>query len=276
MFNFLHTYTPDSLLISLGSINIYWYGIFIVTGILAGILVIIKLADYYQVSKNTIIDLIFYLILGGIIGARLYHILLELPFYLKQPSAIFKFWQGGLAIHGALITGIIIMIIMSRKYKLNFWLLGAIFTPGLALGQAIGRWGNYFNQELFGKPTNLIWGIPIEPANRIMEYFNNQFFHPAFLYESLGNLLIFTLLIYINYLVIKKNKPVKLVLLVYLFSYSILRFTLEFIRIDVTPIIFGLRLPQLVSLLIIIAVPIWWYFKIYKNQLLLKLTQGLE
>jgi len=257
MINFLHTFTPEPILISIGPLSVYWYGVFIVIGILLAILVIFKLADFYNVPKNTIIDLFFYLIIGGIIGARIYHVFLELPYYLDNPLNIIQFWNGGLAIHGALLAGIIILWVFSKKKNLNFWQLSAILAPGLALAQAIGRWGNYFNQEIFGKPTSLPWGIPIEPANRIAEYYNSQFFHPTFLYESMGSLLIFTLLIIFHLYIIKNKKTDDysyfLLLAFYLAAYSCLRFMLEFIRIDISPIFFGLRLPQITSLAIILA-----------------------
>ncbi|RLC36527.1 prolipoprotein diacylglyceryl transferase [Candidatus Falkowbacteria bacterium] len=258
MINFLHAFTPEPILISIGPFSVYWYGIFIVTGILLAILVIFKLADFYKIPKNTIIDLIFYLIIGGIIGARIYHVFLELPYYLNNPLNTVKFWNGGLAIHGALLFGIIILWLFTKKKKLNFWQISAILAPGLALAQAVGRWGNYFNQEIFGKPTNLSWGIPIEPANRMIEFYNAQFFHPTFLYESIGSFIIFTILIIIHIYIIKNKKTNNyyffLTLAFYLTAYSFLRFCLEFIRIDITPIIFGLRTPQIASLLIILVI----------------------
>ncbi|MCD4762238.1 prolipoprotein diacylglyceryl transferase [bacterium] len=255
MIDLIHTAIPDPILITIGQIKIYYYGLFIVSGILAAILVIFKLADIYRISKNTIIDMSFWLVISGIIGARIYHVFLELPYYAEAPASIFKIWQGGLAIHGALIVGAIIIFFFTRKHKLNFFHLASIIAPGLALAQAIGRWGNYFNQELFGKPTNLPWGIPIEPTNRITEYYNSQFFHPTFLYESLSNFFIFSVLIFMHYLIYKKKLGLapKHIVFSYLILYSIFRFLFEFIRIDFTPIAFGLRFPQLISLAIIIA-----------------------
>lgn len=272
MFNFLHTFNPQPILISFGPINVYWYGIFIVAGILAALLVALKIAELYKIDKNLIIDSSFILIIGGIIGARLYHVILELPFYLNDPIAIFKVWQGGLAIHGAIFAGIFLVWYLARKNKINFWLFASLFLPGLALAQAIGRWGNYFNQELFGRPTNLPWGVPIEPANRIIEYYNSQYFHPVFLYESLGNFLIFLILFASHYYFYKKNNSDSsakkknsiyiFIVSAYLMMYSVLRFSLEFIRVDTTLTWLGLRLPQVISLLLIaIAAVIFYYSK---------------
>ena len=255
MLNFLHNFNPEPILVSLGPIHIYWYGLFIVLGILLATLVAFKLASFYNISKNTIFDSAFYTIFGGLIGARIYYIFLELPFYIEHPLDIFKVWNGGLAIHGGLIGGLIVLLYFCRKYKLNFWLLSAIYAPGLALAQTIGRWGNYFNQELFGTPTNLPWGIPILPENRMMDFFNFDYFHPTFFYESIGNFFIFIILITIHSWIIKKkitgNKVYVFILGTYLLLYSILRFFMEFLRIDNPSIVSGLNVPQIVSLIII-------------------------
>lgn len=254
MSNFLHTFNPSPILATIGPINIYWYGFFVVSGILSALTVSLYLAKLYNIKSDIIIDLAFWLIVGGLIGARVYEVFLELPYYLASPLSILKVWQGGLAIHGALIGGLISLWLFLKKYNHDFWQLAGVISLGLPLGQAIGRWGNYFNQELFGLPTNLPWGIPINPANRPWLYENYEYFHPTFLYESLGNFIIFLILLSINFYWIKKSKKTsgfQLILFSYLFLYSCLRFALEFIRLDPTPIVFGLRFPQLASLVVI-------------------------
>jgi|SRR3989339_237814 len=265
MFNFLHTFNPDPVLISVGPFSVHWYGLFIVSGILAATVVAFKLGEKYGLKKDTIIDTIFYLVIGGIAGARLYHIGLEFSYYSKNPLNIFKLWQGGLAIHGGIIAGVIVLYMLAKKYKIRLWQLAAIFAPGLALAQAIGRWGNYFNQEIYGLPTTLPWGIPIEPTNRIAEYFTFEYFHPTFLYESIGNFLIFLILISIHAYIIKNKKFHDYfyfsVIASYLILYSLLRFSLEFIRVDRTPEILGLRWPQIASLVIIIMTIIFLTIK---------------
>lgn len=261
MINFLHNFQPNAIMYSFGPIDIHWYGFLIFVGSLLAILTTVKLAKYYGIEKDTILDLAFWLILGGIVGARIYHVFLELPYYLENPLNIFKVWQGGLAIHGAIIAGIIIIYFFSKKEKINIWLITSLIVPGLALAQAIGRWGNYFNQELFGLPTNLPWGIPVELFNRPLEYLSYEYFHPTFLYESIGNFLIFLILIGIHIWIIRTEKRTQnnsigchaLCAMCYAFLYSTLRFSTEFIRIDKTPEILGLRWPQIVSLLLIIT-----------------------
>lgn len=244
-------------MVSLGLIHIYWYGFFIVLGILAAIILTVKLAGYYKISKDEILDLSFWLVIGGIIGARIFHLLIEWRYYLENPLDIFKVWQGGLAIHGAIIAGLIIVYLYSKKKKLNAWLIVSLIVPGLALAQAIGRWGNYFNQELFGKPTDLAWGIPISIINRPFQYIAKNYFHPTFIYESLGSLLIFLILLAGHIMIIKKKRQkglnYKLLTAGYLILYSILRFLTEFIRIDQAYEFAGLRHAQITSLLIILA-----------------------
>ena len=280
MINFLHTFTPDPVLISLGPLNVYWYGIFIVSGIIAAIQVVMRVAKRHQISQETVIDIVFWVLISGVIGARLYHVALELPFYLEHPLNIIKLWQGGLAIHGGLIGGLIAAAVFCYRRRLDYRLLLAIFVPGLALGQAIGRWGNYFNQELFGRPTDLPWGILIDPANRPFQFSYFQHFHPTFLYESLGNLIIFGVLLYLHIWILKNrsrgetsvNRALRFMIIVisYLSMYSLLRFGLEFIRIDITPVVFGLRWPQWISILIILFNSIYMYTKWPKFKELLK------
>jgi phosphatidylglycerol:prolipoprotein diacylglycerol transferase len=252
---FLHSYNPEPILISLGPLVIHWYGVFMVLGIIAGLLITFWLAKYYNITSNLIFDLFFWLIINGIVGARIYDIFLNLNYYIIHPLQTLKIWEGGLAIHGAIIAGIITILFFAKRQKFNFWKIGALLVPGLALGQSIGRWGNYFNQELFGLPTNSIIGIPINIVNRPNNYIFNDFFQPTFLYESIGCFLIFLFLMIFNFYFIKRNsltnKFYTWSVALYMILYSILRFILEFIRIDETPYFLGLRFPQIVSIGII-------------------------
>jgi phosphatidylglycerol:prolipoprotein diacylglycerol transferase len=254
MFYFLHNFSPTPVLISVGPLHVYWYGLFIVLGVLAGLSITLKLANKFGLSANKIFDLAFWMIIFGIIGARVYHVLLEWGYYSQNYWNILKVWQGGLAIHGGIIAGLLVLFYFCWKEKVNFWLVAAVFAPGVAIGQAIGRWGNYFNQELFGTPTNLPWGIPIDFMNRPDRYLSASYFHPTFLYESLGDLLIFIiLLLIIRQFFIKKFTNYKIILLAYLIMYSALRFSTEFLRTDITAYFFGYRWPQVISILIIIT-----------------------
>lgn len=276
MINFLHTYLPETVLISLGKIHVYWYGLFIVAGVLAALSVSLKLTKKTSVPQNSLFDLAFWLIIFGILGARIYHVFLEFGYYIENPLNIFKVWEGGLAIHGAIIAGLIVVFVFCKKHKINFYLMATIIAPGLALAQAIGRWGNYFNQELFGKPTNLPWGIPIEMMRRPHIYISDDFFHPTFLYESLGNFIIFGILLWLSlYFLNKKKTDYVFIITAYLIMYSLLRFLTEFIRIDKTPYVFGWRLPQVASLLlIIVSVSFLVWKKIKKGKAELSMKDG--
>ena len=255
---------------SLGPLQINWYGFFVALAMLVALFITLKIGEKRKIKKEIILDLFFWVIVFGVLGARLYDVILELPFYLKNPEQIIKIWEGGLAIHGGIIAGLLIIIFFAKKTKLSFWKLAAISTPGLALAQAIGRFGNYFNQELFGLPTTLSWGIPIAQINRPLEFLNEAYFHPTFIYESLGSLIIFAILIFITHKQLKTEKEEKrnfdiLLVTLYMLSYSILRFSLEFIRIDYSPIIFGLRAPQIISV-VMALVAIFIIIKTYVVQ----------
>lgn len=274
MLKFLHSFEPNSVLISFGFVKIYWYGVFIVLAIVLALLTSLFLAKKYKINRDDLFDLSFYLIVFGIIGARIYDGFLEWEYYIKHPLDILKIWQGGLAIHGGILAGIIVLYFFVKNKKIrglkgqNFWddffSLSFIIVPGLALAQAVGRWGNYFNQELFGRPTDLSWGIPINILNRPVDYIFNDFFHPTFLYESLGSIFIFIVLICLHFYFFSKNKinfkAKILISTTYLILYSVLRFFLEFVRIDFAPVFLGLRFPQFMSLLMII----FSFFLIFK------------
>ncbi len=253
MFSLLHNFLPNPILLNLGTISIHWYGLFIVLGIVLALFLTLQLAKKFNIKSDHIWDLSFYLVLFGIIGARIYEIFLEFPYYLNNPNQIIKIWEGGLAIHGAIIAGALTIFLFVKKNELNFWNFAAVIVPGVALGQAIGRWGNWFNQELFGLPTNLPWGIPIDIIHRPLNYLNNSFFHPTFLYESLGLILI---TIFLTNTLYRNNLTKKIAMRVvasYLALYSLLRFGLEFIKVDTTPIFLYLRWPQFISLAIIVV-----------------------
>ncbi|NCN07916.1 prolipoprotein diacylglyceryl transferase [Candidatus Falkowbacteria bacterium] len=248
--NLLHYYNPNPVFLRLGYIEIRWYGILMSLAILSGLVLILRLAKQKNISVDQVYDLASWSIISGILGARLYEVfIINWDYYVNNLSAIFKIWQGGLAIHGAIIGGALAVFVWSKKNKFNFWQLVDLIAVALPLGQAIGRWGNYFNQELFGLPTNWSIGIPIAKSNRPIGFENYLYFQPTFLYESLLNLLLFVFLI----LVYKKIKlPAGTVSILYLLGYSVIRFFMEFIRLDQTPVFWWLRLPQLVSIVIFV------------------------
>lgn len=205
---------------------------------------------YFELKKETIIDMSPYIIIFGIIGARLYYCLLDISFYLKFPTEILAIRHGGISVHGAIFGGIFGIWLFSLRHKLNFPKLCDIAAIGMSLGQSIGRWGNFFNSEAYGTPTDLPWKLYIAPQYRQIPYLNNEFFHPAFLYESILDLIIFFILFYI----VKKNKTKKSgnIAMLYLILYSIARIAVETVRIDSVRYIFGIPFAILTSVSIII------------------------
>lgn len=255
---FLHHFYPSPILLKLGIFTVYWYGFLIALALIISFLIARKLFQRYNLPVVELYDLFFYSLVTGLIGARLWHIFSEFNYYFANPIDIFKIWNGGLAIHGAVLFGLITVWIFAKKAKLNFLLLVDIFAPLLALSQAIGRWGNYFNQELYGRPVG--WGIPIAFQNRLPGFQQFEFFHPIFLYESLWLLLGFAVLITLHRLRLTHN-PQKgicslfngIIFLIYLILWSLGRFSVSFLRIDPMWSALGLRFDQWVSLAIIIV-----------------------
>jgi phosphatidylglycerol---prolipoprotein diacylglyceryl transferase len=252
-------FKPDPVLVSFGPFELHWYGLFIATSILVGFFLTLKLFKKYSLSVDKLYDLVFYLVLSSIIGARIWHVVSEWDYYQNNLIDILKIWNGGLAIYGVVIFGFLTLILLARKYKFNFWLLADIFAPMLALGQAFGRWGNYFNNELYGKPTDLPWGISIDILNRLPDYKGFQFYHPIFFYESLLLVIVFLSLIYLHKLRLTHDLKKGtcslfngIFFLIYLFSYGLIRFTVSFLRIDPQAEWLALRFDQWTSIFFVI------------------------
>lgn len=251
---FIHSWHPQAILAHLGPVTIHWYGLTLALGTLAGFFVLRWLGKKYRLGEPLIFDYFLILVISGLLGARLYHITNEWSYYSQNPAQMFQVWHGGLAWHGGIIAGLIAALMFARKKKMSVWLLADITAPALALGQAIGRWGNYFNQELFGRPTSLPWGIPIDQAYRPLAYGQDQYFHPTFLYESLGCLVIFAILVFLHLRRWRQTAGSEPTLsgngyiaLIYIALAAGLRMATESLRIDRTPIVAGIRLPILVG-----------------------------
>lgn len=249
---FLHTWHPQPLIATLGNLQLHWYGLLLAVGALAGIGIIQLIGQRYKLDHNRLFDLTLVVLVTGFIGARLYHVLNEWPYYQAHVTEIWKVWNGGLALHGGLLAGAAALIFMTRRWKWDAWLVADIAVPAFALAQAIGRWGNYFNQELFGRPTSKPWGIPIDAVNRPPEFIASDYFHPTFLYESLGLLIIAGILWWMHVRRWKKTSILPAprygnIVLAYLILASALRIATESLRIDHTPIIGDLRLPIIVA-----------------------------
>lgn len=262
MIYFWQNYLPNPILLSLGPLSIRFYGLLLVIAMsLAAFYTIYNLVNKGLLYQKKAEDLIFYLIVFGLLGARFGHVVFfNFNYYLHNLADIVKVWQGGLSIQGALLFGIGTLVFWAIKYKKNFLSLADAVVPALALGQAIGRWGNYFNQELYGRP--IAWGIPINPINRVVGYENYNFFQPAFFYESILNLFLFLALHKLS----KKNLKTGTLLALYLIAYGLIRFFMEFIRIDETLEFFTLRLPQIISLVLILSGTLLMFIPLPKSE----------
>jgi phosphatidylglycerol---prolipoprotein diacylglyceryl transferase len=240
--------SPGEEIFQLGSFRLKWYGLLIASAVLIGVNLSMWLAKKRQTDPELIADLAIWLVIGAIPAARLYYVIFQWQNYSQHPDQIIKIWEGGIAIHGAIIGGTIAAIIFAKFKRVSFWQLADLVAPSVALGQAIGRWGNFFNSEAFGSPTDLPWKLYIPKANRPFEYINFDYFHPTFLYESLWNLVVFVILMY---LFIDDNRRHRLktgsLFLIYLIAYSIGRFGVEGLRTD--SLMFGsLKMAQAISL----------------------------
>ncbi len=252
----------------IGDFFIRFYGIIIMLGALAGGFLAQKEAERRGHDPEIIWDLMVWLIIGGIVGARLWHVFTPPPssialgittkYYLTHPLAMINTRNGGLGIPGAVMGGALALYLFCRKYDLDFWEWADIAAPGLALGQAIGRWGNFFNQELYGAPTNLPWKLYIDPAHRLSGFENVSYYHPLFFYEMLWNLGNMAVLLWLSHRFGEKIKKGDIIL-AYLVIYPVGRFFLDFLRLDASRID-GVNANQtlmaIVALLSILA--LWW------------------
>ena len=215
-------------------VEIRWYGILIALSLIIGIVVAYFIAKYRNQKEEEVINFAPFAVIFGIIGARLLHVVVNWSYYSKDLSYIFAFRKGGLAIQGVIFGGLLALLIFCKIRKLDYWIWADIMIPALVLGQAIGRWGNFLNQEAFGRPTSLPWKIYIAPENRPYEYAHAEYFHPTFLYESIANFALFILLLLMHRFY--KNKPGRMpdgiILTVYLGIYSLYRTLIEYYRVD--------------------------------------------
>ncbi len=248
-------FSIDPIAFSFGNFEIRWYGILIAIALVVGIILSYYLAKYRNQKAEEVINFAPFAVISGVIGARLLHVVVNWSYYSKNLSYIFAFRRGGLAIQGVMLGGVIALLIFCKVRKLNFWTWADILSPALILGQAIGRWGNYFNQEAFGKPTSLPWGIYIDPINRPVEYSNAQYFHPTFFYEFLANLALFALLLFIHRIYKKRPNsfPDGLIFCTYLGVYAVYRSIIEYIRVD-SSYFLGIKVVYILDVITIIAV----------------------
>lgn len=240
----------DGILIDLGFIQIYWYSVMLFIGFLLGGYLLLREAKRFKINEDFIINLFFYTIPIAIIGARLYYVVFNWELYASNPIDAFKVWEGGLAIHGGILFGLAFVIFYTKKHKYNIIKMMDMASVALIVGQIIGRWGNFFNQEAHGPATSLETLKSLHLPNFIIEgmNINGIYYHPTFLYESFWNLIGLIIM-----LIIRRRKNVKIGQIsgFYMIWYGIGRYFIESLRTD--SLMFGdFKVAQLVSILLIL------------------------
>lgn len=247
--------TLDRVFLQIGTFTIYWYGVIIAIGAFLGLYIAMKESERLGLKKDIFVDLVVFAIPISILFARIYYVTFEWERYAGGPWwKVFAVWEGGIAIHGALIGAVLTAVVFARVKKIPFWKLADVAAPSLILGQAIGRWGNFMNQEAHGGPI-MDQGILDMHYAVLPDFIMNQMwiqgtvYYPTFLYESIWNILVLILLLWLR----RKNPIRGTVFLTYLATYSVGRFFIEGMRTDSLYIVGNLRTAQFISILLIVG-----------------------
>lgn len=241
----------NSVFLDLGIIQIYWYSVFIFIAFLIGGILALYESKKWKLPEDFMINMFFYIIIFSLIGARLYFVLFNLDYYMNDPMAIIRIWEGGLAVHGGILGALIFVIIYTKKYKVSTLRITDILVVSLILGQAIGRWGNFFNGEAYGPATTLEFLQSLHIPEFIIDGMNisGTYYQPAFLYESLWCIIGFIVLFTFRG---RKYTKVGMTTALYLIWYSIGRLFIEGMRQD-SLMIGEFKVAQIVSILLIIT-----------------------
>jgi phosphatidylglycerol:prolipoprotein diacylglycerol transferase len=264
VFNLNQALSP--IFLDIGPITIYWYAVIIVTGVVVGLILGTKESVRLGLKDDTFTDLIVWALPIAIVSARLYYVIFEWDRYIgREWWAPFAVWEGGIAIHGALIGSVIFAYYFCKKRGIPFYKLADIAAPSIIIGQAIGRWGNFMNQEAHGGPVSdwaydtFLQYLPSFIENQMT--IDGVLYHPTFLYESVWNLIIFGLLLYL-----RRVNPLRGdIFLTYVMGYSVGRFFIEGMRTDSLYVVGNLRTAQLISIVLIIVGIVLMYLNRKKN-----------
>ncbi len=230
---------PSPVMFEAGPFALRYYGLCIALGIIVATWLTGRELERKGYDRTLALDSLFFIVPPGFIGARAYHVITDYDLYAEDPfPGVFAVWNGGLGIYGGVIGGFLGLLIFARLRNISPLAFADATAPGLVLAQAVGRWGNYFNQELFGRPSDLPWAIRIDPENRPVEFADAESFHPTFLYESLWNVLVCLVLLWVARRFAARLKDGDLFLL-YVSLYSVGRFVVETLRVDPAFIIGG-------------------------------------
>jgi phosphatidylglycerol:prolipoprotein diacylglycerol transferase len=236
--------SPGAIAFTLGPLTVRWYGILMASAIALGLWLAHRRARSEHLPADAIVSAAQWSIVAGLVGARAYEVVFNWDYYGQHPAKIVAVWEGGLAIHGGLIVGLLVGAGLAARWRLPVLRSLDVAAPSLALGQAIGRWGNFFNEEAFGRPTDLPWKLYISPAHRPLEYATYDYFHPTFLYESIWDLAVFATLVWL--LRPRHRAQPGALFFWYIGLYSIGRFAIEGVRLD-SFWLAGFRVAQLAS-----------------------------
>ncbi|MCL6477210.1 MAG: prolipoprotein diacylglyceryl transferase [Peptococcaceae bacterium] len=252
----------DPVAFTVGPLPVRWYGIIMAAAFATGTLLAYRRAAVEKINPEHIINIITVVIPAAIIGARLYYVAFQWPAYRDDPLEALAIWHGGLAIHGGIIGGVLAGLWYVRKHRLPVWKTADILAPSLILGQAIGRWGNFINQEAHGGPVpeKFMEAFPAFIRNQM--YINGQYYHPTFLYESVWDFGVFLFLVFYR----SRQRMPGEVSLLYFILYSAGRFVIEGLRTD-SLMLGPFRVAQVVSLLLIFAGVLVFYLRRKRTEL---------
>ncbi len=236
---------------TIGGFEVRWYSLMLLTGMLISIFMVIREGKRFNIPKDFMFNLAFWVIIVGIICARIYYCIFNFELYQNNILDVFKIWEGGLAIHGGIIGGLLTIIIYTKRYNINTFKITDIVVVPLLLAQAIGRWGNFFNSEAHGAATTYYHLKELHIPEKIIEgmKIGNVYYHPTFLYESIFCLIGFIILLFVRrYRYLKRGQLTCL----YMMYYSVGRFFIESLRTD-SLMFFGFRVAQIVSVILFIT-----------------------
>lgn len=247
----------NPIALKIGGLEVHWYGIIIGIGIAVGLYLVMKESERRGLNKDIFADLLIWAIPISIITARIYYVIFEWnTYYSSHPEDIIKIWNGGIAIHGALIGAVITTIIFSKIKNVSFWQLADIAAPSIILAQAIGRWGNFMNQEAHGGEVSRSFLENLHLPDFIINqmYINGTYYHPTFLYESIWNVVGFLILILLRRVNLRRGE----LFLSYVIWYSIGRFFVEGMRTDSLMLTNSLRMAQVISIVLVAVALVLW------------------
>ncbi len=243
--------SPPSNSFDVGPLTIHYYGLLIGIGAVLAVIVARRRYEGRGGPTGVAERAGVWAVAMGLVGARLAYVSTHLDRFEGRPWAVLYVWEGGLAIFGGLLFGIAAVYVVVRRAGVGMWEFADAAAIGVPLAQAIGRWGNYFNQELYGTPTSLPWGLEIDPANRVAPYESFSTFHPTFLYESIWNLGLVGVLLWLDHA--RVFRAPGSILFAYLAGYGLGRFLIELIRTDTTFRLLGLSRNNWVALLVCVG-----------------------